>query len=346
MTDVKPRGLFPVMGRNGQCCPRLMAGLVAALLAFCAVPRGATAQFSGPAPKPSAELNAATQPTTDPAILYPGPREIHLAPGDELGIHLYGNNDYAPVVRISLDGSVQLPLIGNLRVLGLTIHDTEDLIAQRLVAAGMYRDPQITVQLLDSPNQVITVTGELHSVIPVLGGERRLYDVLAAAGGLPAIASHTVTINRPGVPQPIVVDLGPDPLHSARGNVPLYAQDTVVISRVGVIYLLGAFKTQGAIPIQQNSPLTLIQVPALGGGTGFEGKYNDLRIIRSVGLERRVTRVDIDKIIKGKAPDPILQADDIVFLPSSAVRAAIKNGGVGTLLGVISLLIFSIQAAS
>ena len=307
-------------------------------------PASTEAQFSGPAPKPSAELNAPTDPTTDPALLYPGPREIHLGPGDQLAIHLYGTTDYAPVIRVSLDGSVQLPLIGLVPVSGLTLHQTEDLIAERLIAAGMYRNPQVTVQLTESPNQIITVTGEAHAVIPVLGGERRLYDVIAAANGLPPTASHTVTINRPGVDRPIVVDLGPDPLHSARGDVPLYARDTVVISRVGVVYVLGAFKTQGAIPIQQNSPLTLMQVAALGGGAGYEGKYDDLRIIRTVGLERRVTRVDIDKIIKGKAPDPILQADDIIFLPTSAFRAAIKNGGVSTLLGIISVLIFAIQA--
>ena len=308
----------------------------------CLIP-AARAQFSGPAPKPSAELNAPTEPTTDPAILYPGPREIHLLPGDQIAVHLYGNTDYAPTVRISLDGSVQLPLIGVIRLAGLTLHEAEDLIARRLIEAEVYRNPQVSVQLMESPNQVITVTGEMHAVIPVLGGERHLYDVLAAGGGLPAIASHTVTIDRPGVAQPIVVDLGPDPLHSARANVPVYAQDTVVVSRVGVVYVLGAFRTQGAIPIQQNSPLTLMQVTALGGGAGFEGKYDDLRIIRTVGLERQVTRVNIQKIINGKAPDPILKADDIVFLPTSEIKAALKGNGISTLLGVISLLIFAIQ---
>lgn len=325
--------------------PGLPAALLLLCLAALCLHRGASAQFNGPTPKPSPELNAPTTPTTDPAILYPPPREIQLGAGDELAIHLYGNADYAPTVRISLDGSVQLPLVGNLHVADLTIHETENLIAQSLTAAGMYRNPQVTVQLLQSPNQVITVTGEAHSVVEVLGGQRHLYDVIAQAGGLPVTASHTVTINRPGVSQPIVVDLGPDPLHSARGDIPLYARDTVVISKVGVVYLLGAFKTQGAVPIQQNNPLTLMQVAALGGGAGFEGKFDDLRIIRTVGLERRVTRVNIDKIVKGKEPDPILQTDDIVFLPSSAMKAAIKNGGVSTLIGVISLLIFAIQAS-
>jgi polysaccharide export outer membrane protein len=108
-----------------------------------------------------------------------------------------------------------------------------------------------------------------------------------------------------------------------------------------VVYLLGAFKTQGAIPMQQNAPLTLMQVAALGGGLGFQGKLNDLRIIRTEGLTRKVVNVDIKKVLDGTAPDPILQADDIVLLPTSAMKAAIKSGGVGVLLGLGTLLLYA-----
>ena len=116
-----------------------------------------------------------------------------------------------------------------------------------------------------------------------------------------------------------------------------------MVSRVASVYLLGAFKTQGAIPLQQNSPLTLMQVAALGGGAGFEGKYNDLRMIRTVGLDRKVVQVDIKKVINGKAPDPVLQADDIVFLPTDAMKAAIKSGGISTLMGIASILILAVR---
>jgi polysaccharide export outer membrane protein len=116
-----------------------------------------------------------------------------------------------------------------------------------------------------------------------------------------------------------------------------------VISRVGVVYLLGAFKTQGPIPIVQNSPLTLMQVAAIGGGPGFEGRKDDLRIIRTIGLERHVVHVDINKVFKGEVPDPVLQPDDIVFLPTSAMKAAIKSGGLSTLLGIASVLVIAVE---
>jgi len=82
-----------------------------------------------------------------------------------------------------------------------------------------------------------------------------------------------------------------------------------------------------------------MQVAALSGGPGFEGKYGDLRLIRTIGVERKVVHVDIKRVMNGKDPDPVLQTDDIVFLPSDSMKAAIKSGGLGTLLGFASILI-------
>jgi polysaccharide export outer membrane protein len=321
--------------------------------------QSAVAQFSGPALGPSTEINPVVTITTDPAILYPGHRDVYLGREDLLAIRLYESPDYTPTARVGLDGTIQLPLIGSLQVEGLTLHQTQDLIAQKLVSAGMYRDPQVSVQITESPNLIATVVGELHGLVPIVG-ERRLYDVLAAVGGggggasgattvvvggggLPATASHIITINRPGVAEPITIDLGTDPAKSSLADIPIFPRDTIIVPRVGVIYLLGAFKLQGAIPLQQNSPITLMKVAALAGGPGFEGKYNDLRIIRSVGLNRQVVRVDIKKVINGRAPDPVLQAEDIVFLPSDPMKAAIKSGGISTVLGIVSILLIAIK---
>jgi len=302
----------------------------------------AEAQFNGPPSNASLSINQPIVPTTDPAILHPAGRDVRLSQGDLLTVHLYGAPDYAPPVRVSLDGKIHLPLVGDLVVEGLTTHQAESLITQKLVAGGMYRDPQITVQLSESPNQYVTVSGELHGVVAVMG-ERRLFDVLSAAGGLPPTASHIITISRPGLAEPIVIDLGTDPAQSAHANIPIFAGDTVIVAKMGVVYLLGAFRNQGPFPLKQNSPLTLMQVTAEGGGPGFEGKYDDLQIIRTIGMERQVVHVDIKKVFNGTAPDPPLQADDIVFLPTNEMKAAIKSGGISTLMGIASILILAVR---
>jgi polysaccharide export outer membrane protein len=334
------------MANLNQASPRFsmmrLPLLTAIAVTLCFSASAANAQFSGPAVGVSDQVNSPLTPTTDPEILYPASRDTLLQQGDLLTVHIYGMADYDPSARISRDGTIQLPLIGRLQVQGLTLHQAESLIAERLKSAGMYRDPQVTVQITEAPNQAVTVTGEMHGVIP-MEGRRRLFDVLSAAGGLPSTASHVITIDRPGISQPIIVDLGTDPAKSSRANVPVFPGDTVIVPRIGVVYLLGAFKVQGAIPLQQNSPLTLMQVTALGGGAGYQGKLNDLRIIRTEGLNRKVVHVDIKKVMDGKAPDPVLQADDIVLLPTSAMKAAIKSGGVATLIGIATVALYATE---
>jgi polysaccharide export outer membrane protein len=339
-----------------------MAWLVSALLVLMTLcGRVSQAQFSGPALGINTEENPPITLTTDPAILFPASRDVYLGNGDVFTVRIFGNTDYVPIVRVGLDGTVDLPLIGNVAVNDLTVHQAQDLIAEKLKAAGMFRDPQVSLQITDSPNQIVTVIGELHGIVPIVGGQRRLFDILAAVGsgggasglgattvivggsGLPSTASHVLTINRYGMAKPIVVDLGTDPEKSALINIPIFPRDTIVVPRVGVVYVLGAFKTQGAIPLQQNSPITLMKVAALAGGPGYEGQFNDLRIIRTTGTTRQVVRVDISKVINGKVPDPVLQAEDIVFLPTNQMKAAIKSGGLSTLLGIASVLVVAIN---
>src|ERR1700679_578655 len=114
----------------------------------------AVAQFSGPAPGISTPVNPPVVITTDPAVLYPANRDIYLGREDLLTVRLYGSPDYAPTVRVGVDGTIQLPLIGPVQVDGLTLHQAQDLIAQKLISAGMYRDPQVSIQIADSPNQI------------------------------------------------------------------------------------------------------------------------------------------------------------------------------------------------
>jgi polysaccharide export outer membrane protein len=308
------------------------------LAAALAVAPAARAQYSGP---PSDSIPQATPPatvTTDRTLLFPAMRDLQLGPSDLIAIHLFGEPDYIPQVRIGTDGTALLPLIGVVQLSGLSVTQAEQLIAKKLVDGGFYRDPQVTLQLLEGPNAVITVIGEAHGTVQVTGS-RHLLDILSTVGGLPGSASHILTIHRPGVDQPIVVDLGTDPMHSALANIPVFAGDTIVVARIGVVYMLGAFKTPGTISLTPYSQLTLMQATALSGGPAFQGKYSDLRIVRTIGDRRTVVKVDIKKVLYGKDPDPILQPNDIVFLPDSALKASISNGSLGTVLGIVGLLI-------
>lgn len=333
---MKAKRLTPVRGA---------AGLLARAIALLVLLFGASllpAQFSGPALTVPQQANTVATPTTDLALLTQTAGDVTIVPGDVLTVHIFGVLDYMPVVRVNADGKVQLPLIGEVAVSGLTSTQAANLIAARLVDAKMYINPQVGIQVTESAGQFATVSGEVHAIVPI-NGSRRLLDVLAVAGSLPPTASHVITILRPSVKEPIVVDLGTDPLRSAKANVPILPRDTIIISRVGVVYVLGQFQKSGAIPLEQTSPLTLLQASALSGGPLFPAKYQDLRIIRTVGLERRFVRVDLKKIADGKEADPILQADDIIFLPTSDIKAFLASNGVGVVTSILSLLLISLH---
>ncbi len=295
-----------------------------------------SAQFSGPGPTVQAPSTATV--TTDRAVLFPPSRDPILSPGDQIRVLVFEQADYTPEVRLDANGTAILPLIGAVDLNGKTVSQAEKLIEERLIDAQIYRNPQVTIQLVEGVNQAATVVGEVHSVVPIIGS-RRLLDVLAVAGGLPPTASHVITISRSGVAEPIVVDLGTDPLHSGLANVPIFPGDTIIIGRIGVVYMLGAFKSPGTIPLTQYAPLTLMEATALSGGLNFQGKFDDVRLIRTSGDHRTVVKLDIQRILHGKDADPILQANDIVFLPDSTLKASISNGSLGTLLGIVSLLL-------
>jgi len=326
---VRPSAIANRAGRLGS-----IAAIVSLLLAG-----SASAQFSGPATSSTSTYNQTLTVTTDPAILYPGERDVVLTVGDMISVRLFSDSEYNSAVRINNDGTVLLPLIGIVHLEGLSVTKAEQLIAEKLAADGMYRDPQVTLQITEGPNSVVTIVGETHAVVPVVGS-RHLLDVLSAAGGLPPTASHVITIDRPGNTEPIVIDLGTDPLRSSLGNIPVYPGDTIVVSRIGIVYVLGSFNsTVGTIPLNAYTPLTLTEATALSGGYKFEGRFSDLRIIRTVGDHRTVAVYNIKKVLDGKAPDPILQPNDIVYLPPVPLKQLLASGGLGTILGIVDLAI-------
>jgi polysaccharide export outer membrane protein len=253
-------------------------------------------------------------------------------------VHLFLVSDYSATVRLDQDGVVLLPLIGNVPLRGLTVREAQLLIAQRLREGQFYRQPDVIIQVVQTVNGTALITGEMHAEVPVTV-QRSLREVLLTAGGLPAQASHTIKIVRLGVKDPIVVNLGTDLASSTTADIPVLPHDIIQITRASVVYVIGAFSRQGSVPLDQATPLTLMQCAAISGGINFEGKYQDLRIIRTYGNERKFVKVDIKKIREGKDPDPVLQANDIVYLPTNDMKAIVKGLGIGGVFGLLGLLI-------
>ncbi|GAA3763262.1 polysaccharide biosynthesis/export family protein [Terriglobus aquaticus] len=302
----------------------------------------AHAQFNGPADTAADPVNSPHVLTTDPAILYPARHDNPMHSGDMVHVSIYTVGDYGFTGRVSEEGFLSVPLIDPVQVEGLTIREVQTLLAQRFEAAQIFHNAPVQIEVTESVRSQITLMGDVRGQVSGVAGSRRLFDVLASVGGLQPTTSHVITIDRPGMAQSINVDLGTDPEHSKFANVPVFPGDTIMTGRIGSYYLVGAWKTQGAFPIQNTAPLTLLQAYTIGNGKFLEGKANELHLIRTVGTTRTLTIVKMDKVLKGQEPDPVLQGDDILYLPSNKVLAAIRGGGVNTAIGLALTLAYAI----
>ena len=307
------------------------------LLPLLFVPAASPGQYAGPAPTKADSPNPLNRGLVQraPFAILPG-RPILLHPGDLIAVSVYGVPDYKLNARISGNGVVDLPLIGGVPVAGLTVEQAQRKVAHDLVASKMILAPDVLISIQDSMFDVIGVMGEVNQpkAIPAYA-PMSLLDAISSAGGLKPDASHSISILRRGAAEPLLVDLNSNPADALTQNVPLYPGDRVLVSRVGVVYVVGAVHRQGAVKITSDTPLTLLQAITISGGAGFEAAGGSTRIIRTEGTARREIPVNLKKITDGKAPDPILQSDDIVLVPTNMLKAAIKGGGAGIALGIL-----------
>jgi len=327
-----------------------LAGLaVTALLAGAASPL--LAQFQGPpitqpvSPQLTGPSVGANPPAVTPAQAIPAQAPIIANPADGMDITVIGVAALNTLhTQVDAEGDISLPYIGKLHVAGLSTQQIQTMISQKYREGDYILNAQVNVTITSSPSQVIAVTGEVKSptIVPAVG-PRKLLDVIAACGGFTPLASHLVTVSRRSTNETLQVLLDPNPMATTIENIAVYPGDTVIVPRAGQVYIMGSVKIQNAFPLTSNTPLTLMQALSLAGGTQFEASLSGTRIIRTEGSQRKAISVDLKRIYHGKEADPILQADDIVYVPGSLIKGALKGGGVSVLSTSVFGLAYLIQ---
>jgi polysaccharide export outer membrane protein len=313
--------------------------LAASTLSLCLPVLG---QYMGAAP--ASPQRAASVPASAMQVDY---ADIKIAPGDVLSIATYGvpelttsgqtstgtifNSTPSEVqgIKVGATGDVILPYLGTVKLAGLTISEATDYLKKALREGGYLTDPQVSVGFVDSPTRAITVLGEVMKPAPIPAhGQIRLLDAISACGGFTPLASHTITVKRNGSPDAITVELGSDPATAGTINIPLLPGDTVLVSKVGSVFVLGQVKTPSAIPLAYNSPITVLRAIALAGGVNYGAGLSKARIIRTNADSQHVEiLLDLKKIMFGKQQDVALRSDDVLFIPSNAFKASIAAGG-------------------
>ena len=135
-----------------------------------------------------------------------------------------------------------------------------------------------------------------------------------------------------------------DLLESAdsRNNPLVHPGDIVKVTRAGVVYVIGEVRKPGGFALKSNESISVVQVLALSEGLTHTAAKANARIIRTdpQNGERKETPIDLGRILAGKAPDPMLESKDIVFVPNSAAKSTFGRGAEIAAQTVAGILIF------
>ena len=108
----------------------------------------------------------------------------------------------------------------------------------------------------------------------------------------------------------------------AKLNVLIYPGDVVKVPRAELVYVVGEVTRPGGFELKSNENISVLQAVALAQGLTHTSAGSRARIIRSDSEtgQRREIAINLNRILAGKTPDPILEPRDIVFVPNSVGR--------------------------
>jgi polysaccharide biosynthesis/export protein len=236
-----------------------------------------------------------------------------IGEGDVLKITVYDHDDLTSTVRVSGDGFIVLPLIGQIDVKGKTVSQITEKISS-LLADGYVVNPQVTIFIQEFKSKKAFIMGEVKKPgLYVLPGQTTFLALLSEAGGLNKDAGDKAIIKRKTNPQAQQEDILTIDLHDLieKGDTSLDVLildgDSVYITKAGVFYVTGEVKKPDAYKCEEGT--TVIKAITMAGGFSDKASKGRVKIIRKIGDKEEVYE-------KVKMDEPVLP-DDVIVVPES-----------------------------
>lgn len=244
-----------------------------------------------------------------------------VGPRDLLEIKVLGVKELDGERRVSEDGTINLPLVGDFEVAGLT--DSEIRLKLKTLLESKYLQNQaasVSVVVKEFRARPISVIGAVKSPGPLsFPGRWTLIEALTAAGGVVADHGNVVHVLRRaenGLTDQVQIPidallLSADP----RANIPIFANDLInVPAAITVtVFIVGEVKTPGALAFKSNERISLLSALARAGGLTDRAAREVIIRRQGKGGEQEVT-ADAKRILAGKDPDVDLQQGDVVVV--------------------------------
>jgi len=332
------------------------------LLALAAFMVGATCAHAQ-----NVSPNRTGTPTSTAAPQNPPNGEIYggymIGVGDILDIHVTDEDRVSGRYQVDQEGKLSLPLLsGALPAAGTSTFDFSNRLREELKKQDILRDPSVSVLIVRGMTQNVSVLGAVMrpGTYPIEKPSTVL-DLISLAGGLAPNAGSTATIshqgdaqtptvmnasvtsnsasNAPGVSanKDSTISINLTTLMASKdpaANITVRAGDVLTINTAPVVFVVGAVTRPGAFTVQDaKSRMTVLQAVAMAEGTTSVASLGKTIIVRqsSNDAERKEIPVDLKQVMRGKERDEILEANDILFVPESGLKASLqKMGQIGT----------------
>jgi polysaccharide export outer membrane protein len=295
--------------------------------------------FPGPEPVQETAPNTDTKQETPPQNA-----NLRLGPGDLLEVTVYNVPELTTRTRVSNAGDLYLPLIDYVHVGGLSAEEAQNVIQKRLADGGFVRDPHVALFVTESLSQTASLFGEVvrPGMYPVYG-ERRLFDLFSAAGGLTDRAGRAVTVTHRNAPdKPETLRMARNISDNPQDNIEIQPGDTVLVQKADIVYVVGEVAKPSGFLMSQGS-LTVLQAVALAGGATGNAKLDGAKILRKSPEGVSETPIELKKILRAKSPDVAMKSDDILFVPTSQSKVFGKRGLEAAIQAATALTIYTVR---
>jgi polysaccharide export outer membrane protein len=246
---------------------------------------------------------------------------------DLIAVSVYGAPELCRTVRVGADGLIRLPMVQQrIKAEGLYPADLEASIGRALQEEEILKNPFVTVTIAAYHSRPVSVAGAVKMPLVFQAeGPTTLLEALARAQGLREDAGREIVVsrNQPGPDgQPVMLtrrisvrglidDADPDL------NLKLTGGEEIRIPEVSKIYIVGNVKKPGAYPVQDGGDTTVLQMLALAEGLmPFASRQAYIYRREGTGVKNEIP-VPLDKIVKRKALDVPLTANDILYIPDN-----------------------------
>ena len=238
--------------------------------------------------------------------------EYTLAAGDVIRIQVFQNPDLTLETRVTENGTISYPMIGNVKLGDSTLSAAERQIAKQLTDGGFVHNPQVTIALLQNHGNQVSVLGHVNRPgrFPLETANFHLTEVLAIAGGIAATGADTAIVigNRQGKPMRKEVDIPAIFLkHDTGEDIVLAGGDVIYVQRAPMYYIYGEAQRPGSYRIERG--MTVQQALATGGGPTQRGSERTLRLHRRQP-DGQITQVSPE-------PTELVQPDDVIYVRES-----------------------------